>query len=67
MNVTHKFIDTGYHYVRAVGYAHLFAQWPRGTQLAYDQISHGEMPMSELTLAKFIDAAQRAADEATQS
>lgn len=66
MQVTHKIIDTGYHYVRAVGYHHLYAQWPVGLTLASDQVSHGLMPMSSETLDQFRDAAQKAADAASR-
>lgn len=62
MNVTHKILSTGYHHVRAVGYAHLFAQWPVGTRLSLADISDGEMPVSVATLNEFASAAKMAAD-----
>lgn len=62
MEVKHKLLD-GHHYVRAVGYAHLFAQWPCGTRCDHSSVSAGEMPPSVATVERFIDAAQRAADQ----
>lgn len=62
MNVTHKILSTGYHYVRATGYAHLFAQWPRGTRCDYAAVSASDIPPSDETIREFIEAAQRAAD-----
>lgn len=66
MQVTHKILDTGYHHVRAVGYAHLFAQWPRGCPVTSFDVSHGEFHPGADVLREFCEAAQRAADEATQ-
>ena len=62
MEVKHKLTDTGYHYVRAVGYWHLFAQWPIGTQCDHSSVSAGEMPPDDTTINRFIEAAQSAAD-----
>lgn len=62
MEVRYKLTDTGYHYARAVGYAHLFAQWPRGTQCDHSSVSAGEIPPSPETIDRFIAAAQSAAD-----
>lgn len=64
MKVEYKRLPSGYHYARAVGFAHLFAQWPPGTQCDTLSVSAGEMPMSLETVDTFIEAAQRAADSA---
>jgi hypothetical protein len=61
MQVEHKVLSTGYHHVRAIGYAHLYAQWPMGTRLTFDAISTGEGFVRDETLAEFIEQAERAA------
>lgn len=63
MIVTYKLLSTGYHYVRAVGYAHLFAQWPVGTLCDHSAVSSGEFVLSPETISNFIKAAQSAADK----
>lgn len=63
MNVSHKIIDSGYHYVKALDYAHLFAQWPVGTELTIEQVSQGEFKKSDETISNFISAALAAAGE----
>ena len=66
MEVIHKILDSGHHYVRAVGFNHLYAQWPRGLLLTRGDVSHGLGYMSDETINKFCEAAQQAADAATR-
>lgn len=64
MQIEHKILTTGYHYARARGYVHLFAQWPVGTQCDHSSISGGEMPPIDPALIEhFIELANRAADQ----
>lgn len=54
----YKLLSTGYHYVRAARFAHLFAQWPIGGAV---QISHnGELSESDERL--FCDECARVAE-----
>lgn len=62
MQVTYKRLDTGYHHVRAVGFAHLFAQWPIGSPVTSLDVSYGECHPGADTIREFCEAAQRAAD-----
>lgn len=67
MQVKHYVLTTGYHHVRAVGYAHLFAQWPVGTRCDHSSISAGEMPPIDSALVDyFIELANRAADQSEE-
>ncbi len=62
MRLTHKILDTGYHYVRAGDYAHLFAQWSVGARLERENVSYGEGYIDYEKLRDFMDKAQRLAD-----
>lgn len=64
MQVTHTLLDTGYHHVRAVGYAHLFAQWPVGVPVSTSDVSYGEFWPGADTIFRFCEAAQTAAKHA---
>jgi hypothetical protein len=66
MNVTHKIIDTGYHHVRAVGYAHLYAQWSVGSPVTSFDVSYGESHPGPDAIREFCESAQQAADAATR-
>lgn len=59
MIVSHKRLASGYHFVNAVGYAHLFAQWPVGTELTIEHVSHHWQPID--TINEFISEAMKAA------
>lgn len=63
MEVTHNILDTGYHHVRAVGYAHLYAQWPKGSPVTCFDVSYGECHPGPDVITNFCNAAQRAADQ----
>ena len=66
MHVSHKLLSTGYHHVRATGYAHLYAQWPIGTLCDTFSVSAGEFPPSLETIDLFVEAANRAAEQHTE-
>jgi hypothetical protein len=57
MNSEYKRLSTGYHYVRAVSFFHLFAQWPVGETLTTEHVSHNGV--SDRTLELFIASAQQ--------
>ena len=61
MRVTHKILDSGYHHVRALGYTHLFAQWPKGSPVTSNDVSYGECHPGADVVREFCEAAQEAA------
>lgn len=61
MELTHKILESGYNQVVAVEYAHLFAQWPVGTDLTMEHVSQGEFKQSDETIDKFIKLAMESA------
>lgn len=58
--VSYKRLNSGYHFARAVGHAHLFAQWPIGTELTIEHVSHHWQSIE--TIGDFIVAASKAAE-----
>jgi hypothetical protein len=64
MELDYSRLSTGYHYVRAVGAHHLFAQWPVGRACEAEDVSG--IPWS-ISCAEFAEQAQRAADNSQAS
>lgn len=40
MKIRYQFLSTGYHFVSAISYYHLFIQWQLSDELCLDNISH---------------------------
>jgi hypothetical protein len=49
-------LDSGYHYVKAIDYAHLFAQWPVGTPLRAEHVGYND-EIDVPTLIEFMQCA----------
>jgi hypothetical protein len=64
MNLKHKILSTGYHFVRSAEHAHLFAQWPVGSRVTPADVSDGDCRPSNAALDEFCEAAQAMADVA---
>lgn len=63
IQVEYKRLESGYHYARAIGFHHLFAQWPPGRRVGPFDVS-GDAA-AEL-IVELMEAAQRAADSASR-
>jgi hypothetical protein len=64
MRVEYKRLESGYHFAQAIGYHHLFVQWPPDRPVSPFDVS-GDVPAE--TIVELMDAAQRAADSANAS
>ncbi len=62
MKLQYRLLSTGYHYVRDVDSAHLYAQWCTGFQCTEADVSAGEFRPDVAVLRAFVVAAQVMAD-----
>ena len=64
MTLDYKRLSSGYHYVKANSFHHLFAQWPVGERLTPSHVSsHGEL--NPITFASFMWQAEQLAASAS--
>lgn len=57
MQVEYKKLDSGYHYAKAVGRAHLFVQWPPGAHPTCFDVSYGECHPGPTAIRELCEAA----------
>jgi len=62
MRVTYTLLESGYHSSRAIGWDHLFAQWPVGAELTKEHVGYGEYYPGKTAMREFIEAASAAAE-----
>lgn len=58
MMLEYKLLPSGFHYVKATGFHHLFAQWPVGEPLRPEHVS-APGALNPITFASFMSQAER--------